>query len=246
MKYAVQMFTLRNFINKPEDWLTAFEKVKKAGYKGVELFGIPELDPETVKEKLDSLGLEPVGCHIYTQSIEDSSTEKTLSYLQKIGCTKVGLAYGASETIEQEDSTLKILANTVEKASDFGIEVYYHNHEKDLEPGPGDDKRFPMDVFGDVAKLELDVYWGYVSKIDVPGYIKDKKGQLLFLHMKNGDGKKTSSLGEGIFDLKPSIEAARETGIEWLIVEDDMAGQKGFESIDKSYSYLLKYAGKQG
>ena len=64
MKYAVQLYSLRDMVKCGDDFLKILEEVKKLGFDGVEFAGYHGLSAETIKAKLDELGLVPVGCHI--------------------------------------------------------------------------------------------------------------------------------------------------------------------------------------
>ena len=51
------------------------------------------------------------------------------------------------------------------------------------------------------------------------------------------DGK-PKALGEGNNDLATVVKAAKDIGIEWLVVENDDPVPTGFEDIARSIKYI--------
>jgi hypothetical protein len=60
MKYALQMYSVRDGIKTGDDLLAALAKVKAIGYDGVEFAGTFGLPAETLKAKLDEAGIDGV------------------------------------------------------------------------------------------------------------------------------------------------------------------------------------------
>ncbi len=80
MKYALQMYSVRDGIKNGDDLLKALEKVKEIGYEGVEFAGTQGLPAETIKAKLDELGLVCVGTHIGVDDFAPKKRAATLAY----------------------------------------------------------------------------------------------------------------------------------------------------------------------
>jgi sugar phosphate isomerase/epimerase len=63
----------------------------------------------------------------------------------------------------------------------------------------------------------------------------------------SNDGRKGTQfteVGTGVVDVEGAVEAARESGVEWLVVEQDrLADLPPMESIAVSYRNLKKVVG---
>ena len=73
MKIAVQVYSVRDAINDEASLLKALEKIKEIGYDGVEFAGYFGASAQTIRAKLDELGLVCVGGHI---GLDDFAPEK--------------------------------------------------------------------------------------------------------------------------------------------------------------------------
>jgi sugar phosphate isomerase/epimerase len=49
-----------------------------------------------------------------------------------------------------------------------------------------------------------------------------------------------AEIGEGNMNYKDIIQACRETGVEWYVVEQDVCRRDPFESLEISLNYLQK------
>ena len=57
MKFAVQLYSVRDHIENGNDLLDILAKVKEIGYEGVEFAGYQNLPAEELKARCDELGL---------------------------------------------------------------------------------------------------------------------------------------------------------------------------------------------
>ncbi|MFD1732488.1 sugar phosphate isomerase/epimerase family protein [Deinococcus malanensis] len=74
------------------------------------------------------------------------------------------------------------------------------------------------------------------------GYLRRYAQRTPLLHVKDvalRDGKwVTEELGEGEVDLTGMLAAARETGVEWFIAEQDHCQRDPLESVTANYAWL--------
>lgn len=236
MKLAVQLYSLRHDYSDGEGFLKILEKVKEIGFEGVEFAGFAGLEPEVIKAKLDELGLTAVGCHMGLDDFKEDKIDETLRIAKILGMKYVGIG-GAAHTTEEDVKILNdVFAFANEKGEKDGIKFYYHNHTEEFEIMFGD--RYCMDVIADKAYLEVDTYWSFCGGADNYKYITENKDRIVLLHIKDGNDRKPTALGEGQNDLLTVFKAAKDIDIEWLVLENDDPVPTGVEDITRSMAYF--------
>jgi sugar phosphate isomerase/epimerase len=105
---------------------------------------------------------------------------------------------------------------------------------------------------------ELDIAWVTYGGADPAKMIRKHAGRCPILHVKDvlevpgggvasNDGRqetKFTEVGTGVVDLEGAVEAARESGVEWLTVEQDrMRNLSPMDSIRVSYNNLRRVLG---
>lgn len=236
MKLAVQLYTLRDDYKNGEEFLKILEKVKEIGFDGVEFAGFGGCEPEVIKAKLDELGLTAVGCHMGVENFSPENIAETIRIAKVLGMKYVGTGGAAHSTREEVNELVKIFSYANEIGEKEGIKFYYHNHTEEFEIDF--DGKLCMDCIADGAYLELDTYWSYCGGADNYTYIKDNTDKIILLHIKDGINRKPTALGEGDNDLLSVFKAAKEVGMEWLILENDEPVPTGVEDITRSMKYF--------
>ncbi|MBQ7121294.1 MAG: sugar phosphate isomerase/epimerase [Clostridia bacterium] len=237
MKIAVQVYSVREHINDTETLLKALEEIKKIGYDGVEFAGYFNTDAATIKAKLDELGLVAVGGHIGLGDFEGENLEKTIEFQNTLGVKAIGVGGAPHSTMLECAHTGCVLGKAQEYAMEkYGMKVYYHNHCEEFEAM--DKGILPIDVIGGCCSLEIDTYWSFHAGMDNYKFITENKDNIILLHVKDGIDGKPKALGEGNCDIPAVVKAAKEIGMEWLIVENDDPVPTGFEDITRSLKYL--------
>lgn len=234
MKLAVQLYSLRDMIKSGDDFLKILEEVKKLGFDGVEFAGYHGLSAETIKAKLDELGLVPVGCHISVNDFEDDKIEETVKFHKTLGVLYCGTGGAPHDTVEECEHAAGLLAKG---SAALGVPTYYHNHTEEftvLENG-----KTAMQIFAEQTKLELDTYWSFCAGMDNYKYISENIDDIILLHIKDGIDGKPTALTEGNNDLDAVIRAAKDNNIEWVILENDDPVPDGLSDVTRSMKYLM-------
>lgn len=241
MKYAVQVYSVREHIKDTKTLLKALEEIKKIGYDGVEFAGYFGTDAKKIKKKLDELGLVCVGGHIGLGDFKKGELEKTIEFQHELGVNAIGVGGAPHRTMLECKHTGKILGDAQKYAMDkYGMKVYYHNHCEEFKPLRN--KLLPIDVIGSYCSLEIDTYWSFHAGMDNYKFLLEKKDNIVHLHVKDGIDGHPKALGEGNCDIPAVVKAAKEMGMEWLIVENDDPVPTGFEDIARSLKYLKSIA----
>lgn len=233
MKIAVQLYSVRDCINNAEDFFKALEEIKAMGYEGVEFAGFHGVDAASLKAKLDEVGLVPVGAHMGIGDYLPEKIEETVAYHKTLGTLYAGVGGAAHSTVEECEYAAKALAYGAEK---LGIPTYYHNHTEEFTPL--ENGKIAMAIFAEHTKLEVDTYWSHCAGVDNYKYITENKDDICLLHVKDGLDRKPLSLGDGDCDVAAVVKAAKDAGIEWLVVENDDPVPNGLEDVKRSIDYL--------
>ena len=122
----------------------------------------------------------------------------------------------------------KILTEIGRRTADYGLPVGYHNHMGALGQSPEEVARVLDAADHRYVKLELDVAHYFQAGGDPAKAVRDNKGRLLFLHIKDVEKTDTASgyhfveLGRGRVPLPALFDALEETSFDgWAVVELD-------------------------
>lgn len=237
MKIAVQVYSVREHISDPETLLKALEEIKKIGYDGVEFAGYFGADAASIKAKLDEVGLVAVGGHIGLDDFKGDKLAETIEFQNALGVKTIGVGGAPHGTMEEAENTGRVLGDAQAYAMEkYGIKTYYHNHCEEFKPL--ENGLLPIDVIGGLCPLEIDTYWSFHAGVDNYKFITENKDKIVHIHLKDGIDGKPMALGEGNNDIPAVIRAAKDIGMEWVIVENDDPVPTGFEDIARSLAYL--------
>ena len=103
---------------------------------------------------------------------------------------------------------------------------------------PLENGKLPIDVIGEKCSLEIDTYWSFYAGVNNREFLPSKKDNIVYLHLKDGIDGHPKALGEGNNDIGSVLDAAKQMGIEWVIVENDDPEPNGFDDIARSLKYL--------
>ena len=233
MKLAVQLYSVRDHIKCGDDLLNILPKIKELGFEGVEFAGYFGVEADVLKAKLDECGLVAVGTHMGLQDYLPVNINKTAEYVKTLGLMYAGVGGAPHGTCAESTKTAKILGKAAEK---LGIPTYYHNHTEEFKVFRNG--KTAMQVMAEYCKLELDTYWSFCAGVDNYDYIMKNKEDIVLLHIKDGIDRKPMALGEGNNDLAAVIKAAKDAGIEWIVLENDDPVPDGLSDIGRSMQWL--------
>jgi len=90
--------------------------------------------------------------------------------------------------------------------------------------------------------MELDTYWVQAGGGEPTAWILKSKGRIPFLHLKDMttiDRKPVmAEIGEGNLNWPGILSAAKEAGVEWYVVEQDVCQTDPFECIATSFKNI--------
>ena len=248
MPLAVQLYTLRDLTKS--DFAAVATELARMGYAGVELAGYGNLQSAAeVRRVLDDHGLRVAGSHAPIEALE-RDLGRVLDDNAVLGNRNVVCPFLPEDRRRTADDWMKIAATFNRIGGECrarGFEFAYHNHsfefqkftlcdpiETAAEANPPTDSA-QLESTGlellfrhtdpALVRAELDVYWVQHGGQDPIVWIKKLGGRCLLLHLKDmaeGGEKKFAPVGTGVLDFNEILKAARDAGVKWGIVEQDV------------------------
>jgi sugar phosphate isomerase/epimerase len=222
---ALQLYTVRRLL--ADDLQGTLRAVAAAGYRAVELAGLPETRPGELARLLDEAGLGVIASHESIDSLRDDANA-IADRLAEVGCPRVivpWLPENERRTADEVRTFAESLGGFARRFAQRGIRLGYHNHSFEFAP-LGETTIWDVllaELSADV-EIELDVYWASVGGRDPVAEIRASARRIGLVHMKDrapGPEPRDAPAGEGILPFPEIIEEARAAGVEWYVVEQD-------------------------
>lgn len=238
---GVQLYTVRGLAS--DDLEGTLRGVAAAGYRAVELAGLPQTAPGVLKRLLDENGLRAVASHEGIEHLRDDANA-VAARLVELDCPRVIVPWMPEVDRRSANDVRRFateLGGFARIFAEHGIGLGYHNHDFEFAPLEGTTvwdillAELPPGV-----EIELDVYWAAVGGRDPVATIRATAERVRLLHMKDrasGPEPRDAPVGEGILLLPEIVAAARAAGVEWYIVEQDEP-RDPLADIARSYRYL--------
>ena len=245
---ALQVWTVQAALDS--DLVGTYRKIAEIGYRAVEIGGTGALSDSEFKQFMDELGIRVIGFHCAIERLENEF-DRVIEQMRALNCPRIIVPWLGEDrygTIEAARDTAKLLGRLNAKVKDRGLTLGYHNHSFEFAQKDGVDiYDILMDptLSGDI-EAELDVYWLAHGGKDPVEYIERMSDRLKLIHMKDmapGEERAFAEVGEGIIDMTAVIAAAKEAGVKWFIVEQDVCRTDPFECIATSLRNLSAMLG---
>ncbi len=266
-KIALQLYSIRDYISKPEVGLErALEAVAKIGYKGVEFAGYYGFTPKQIKKMLDDNGLVACGTHVGRRAFSPEQIKSTCEFNLGFGNKFICCPGGGNRPPSGEiaNNVMKESIRTgflpelceyynraAEEASKYGCLVGLHNHTWEFDLKFADGLTYWDYFFSNTDKrvqMEQDVGWTTCAGYDPCEQYRKYPGRSYTLHAKE------NGMGRGVkeFDAilgqpgKPGavpvnwdalIPASEADGVKWYVVECERHCND-LTAVTPSYEFL--------
>jgi len=125
MKFSIQLYTLRDMVEAPADFLALFPKIKALGFDGVELgAGCSSLDAAVLRRALDDAGLAATGAHMNLDGLRRKNLRKTIGYYKRLGLSMVGIGGADHRTPRRAAKSCNLLKAASNAAGGHLLEFY--------------------------------------------------------------------------------------------------------------------------
>lgn len=250
---AAQMYTLRDHCADAAGIARSCEKLKAMGFDAIQasaaFFG--EIAGAELRGILDDTGMVCCATHRSWDQLKNVQAE--IDFHSTIGCKYAAIGgWGWAGTETQADwkqfaAEFQALADPYTAA---GIRIGYHNHSHEWapfgladHPEKIDPARTPMHLLveslSDPTFFEIDTYWVTHGGGDPAHWLRKLKGRIPAIHLKDMTitpkrEHKMCEVGAGNLNWPSILEAAKEAGVSWYIIERDNGDLDPFESLKVS------------
>lgn len=242
---GAQLYTLRDYLKTPAEIAESLKKVRKIGYEVVQLSGLGPIEVKELKKILDDLGLTVCITHIPYKRLQDEMDEVIREH-EILECKYVALGSMPIEYRSKEGFVKFAKEATAigKKLAAAGKVFGYHNHSFELEKFNG---KTGLEILFEQSDskyvtAELDTYWLQHGGADPIAWIRKLAGRLPVIHLKDMgviDGEQVmTEVGEGNLNWPGILEACKESGVQWYVVEQDICRRDPFESLAISFKNL--------
>jgi sugar phosphate isomerase/epimerase len=246
---ALQLYTVRDLAAR--DLTGTIRQVAEAGYRAVELAGLPAIEAGALASLLRDAGLTAVAAH---HPIEEArrDPDALLDRLAALDCSRLVIPslpaadHASADAVRAAAAELGRLSET---AAARGVRVAYHNHAFEFEALDGTTvwdvltAELPPDV-----ELELDVYWAAIGGHDPVELIERHADRVRLLHMKDvadSPRREDAAPGDGLLPWSRIVDRADQAGVEWYIVEQDEP-HDALTGIRRGHDFLGRLAAAAG
>lgn len=242
---AAQLYTVRDFTNTPADIATTMKKVKQLGYDAVQCSALGAIDAHELKRIVDGEGLTICATHTDYERMRDEP-QAVIDEHNLWGCKHAAIGGLPQEYRSAEGYArfAKEASEVAKRLAEGGLTFSYHNHSFELERFNG---RTGLEILYEDSdpkyfNSELDTYWIQHGGGDPAAWIRKLKGRAYIVHLKdmamNDRTQLFAEVGEGNLNWHAILDACKEAGTEWYIVEQDTCQRDPFESLGISLRNL--------
>jgi sugar phosphate isomerase/epimerase len=242
---GAQLYTLREFLKTPDDIARTLPKVAALGYRAVQLSALGPIDTQKLKQLLDDAGLEVAATHVGYERLRDD-LEGVVEEHRLLGCTHVAIGGLPQEfrSAEGYGRFAREASEVARRMKAHGLIFGYHNHSFELEKFDGRTALETLFAESDpeVFTAEIDTYWIQHGGGDPAAWIRRMKHRSPLVHLKDMavvEGKPVmAEVGEGNLNWPAILQACKEAGVRWYLVEQDVCRRDPFESLGISLANL--------
>ncbi len=221
-KIGIQLYSLGPQL--AEDAPGVLRTLAKQGYQGVEfawVFG--GLPPASLRDLLLELNLQTVSIYAKAEQLLDEENE-IWTYAKVLGCRYLTMGWQNRANATAWPEAIRDIETLGDRVAQRGHRLLYHNHCNELEP-LGDSTALDQllkNVESNKVGAELDVAYFVQVGLDPVAYIRRYGHRMPLLHARDttADGRSVP-VGAGVVDFPAIIDAARDAGADWLVVEQD-------------------------
>lgn len=243
---SIQLYSVRDRTDK--DFLGTIREMADIGYKNVELAGTFGFSAKEVRDTLDSVGISVPSAHVGLAIHEPDQVwdklKESVVYYQELGVNWFvvpGYPLAANPTLNDVHK----MADDLEKAgrivTESGLAFGYHNHAFEFQVVEG---KCVIDhilerVPADLLLAEFDLGWVKVGGQDPAEYVNKYAGRVPLVHAKDfkADGTDTE-IGRGTVDWDAALAASEETGVKYVIIEQEQYDISSLESAKLNFAWF--------
>jgi sugar phosphate isomerase/epimerase len=257
---GLQLYSVRELL--PKDYDGTLQKLGAMGYREVEAAGFFDLSASEVKQAMARAGLNCVGAHYSLEKLQPQLDE-IMRFGKDLGLEFIICAAPMAKDASAGSKAPLTLEDWRWNAEQFnrigkrmhaaGLGFGYHNHMHEFREDHGvlpynellrlTDPRY--------VKMELDCGWMVLGGQNPVYYLERYPERYYMLHVKDfkivgtvnpAAPPPSTELGHGSIDYRPIFDAAKNTRVKHVFVEQEEFDMAPFEAlrVDAEYMKALK------
>lgn len=247
MIIGINLYSLREQCQDPAGLRYTLARLEEIGYTSIQVSGV-KFEPEKIAEEIKKSGLTCAATHFSWQQIRDE-TDRIIEIHKMYGCSHTAVGSAPDEYrkgLSGVDRFAREVPPVAEKLAAAGITLSYHNHHFEFARFGG--KTWLEALYETIdpkhLKAELDTYWVQAGGGNPVKWIRKMAGRQPLLHVKDKVVTPTreerfAEIGEGNLDWPEILKAASESGVEYVLVEQDQMYERDpFDAAEISYKFL--------
>lgn len=244
---GAQLYTVREYVKDMPGVKESLAKIVDIGYTAVQISGFGDVTPEDVAAAVKDAGLNIAATHVgWGECLNDLPSVIATHKLWDCRHVAIGGLPGEYHNAEGIGRFIDELEPIADKLAAEGLDFSYHNHNHELARCDGQVWLDTLYKKADprVLKAEIDTYWIQAGGGDPAAWIRMCAGREPLLHLKDmcvtaAREQRFAEIGEGNLNWRAILEAAEESGVKYLLVEQDNCYERDpFESLAISYRNL--------
>ncbi len=246
-KIGLNLYSLRDYVQTNDEMKSTLEKVRKAGYAGVQISGVKNLEAEEIAKIVSGFDLEIAATHLSWDMFLDK-LDRVIDIHKLYGCTHTAIGSLPKEYFSTEG--LKRFVDeagpVLERLQTQGMDFSYHNHHFELARIDGGTwlGRCIEESEAVGVNFEIDTYWIQAGGGNPVSWIEKCSGRIPLLHAKDMEisfdrNQQFAPVGSGNLEWDAILSQAEKSGVEWYLVEQDaFFGADPFDSVARSCEFL--------
>jgi sugar phosphate isomerase/epimerase len=246
---AINLFSLKKFCQTLEELAQTLKKIKDIGYNAVQISGVGPIDSKEIAKAARDADITIAATHVAWSRFVNQ-TDAVIAEHEMWNCVHSAVGWLPIEYrgLKGLEKFLMELPPVVEKLWAAGIDFSYHNHSHELARFNGKtwlemlyERTNPANL-----KAEIDTYWIQHGGGNPVVWIRKCAGRIPLLHIKDMTiteerEQRFAEIGEGNMSFADIFTAAKESSVEWYIVEQDNCYDRDpFDSAAISYRNILQ------
>jgi len=233
-----------------EDFWGTMRRVAEIGYQGIE--GAAQLiqgDVAANLRRFHELGLQVLATSASREKLRDG-LRQVLAEAKALQSPRVSVWWGPCESRDAVLRDAELYNAAGARLAAEGVKLCYHNHEHEFRTTF--DGLCALDVLAEhtdpkAVWFELDIAWITFGGEDPARMLRRMAGRVPPHHLKElwsrEERGRFTAVGTGVVKVREAVQAAIETGVEWVVIEQDtLRNLTAFETITVSL-LNLKEAG---
>ncbi len=251
IKLGAQLYTLRNYIKTYEDCEETFKYLNSIGINVIQISGIGPIEPEKVAYLVDKYNMDVCVTHTSFDRMK-TDLDAVMKEHEMIHCDTLGIGGMPGEyreTVEGIKEFIKITSEIGKRMHANGMQFAYHNHAFEFAKLENGRRIFDMlieDTKPEEFSFIADTYWLQYGGVNPVDYIKKIDGRMKVCHFKDykivGDKPTFAEVGTGNLNLAEIYNTCKQTGVSYIVIEQDVCEIDPRESMAISYKNLTKLA----